>query len=277
MNDCCCSANLIPVFSDGSLPEEVRASILPAFNQAFQSDKRGTRLNDILAFGRSAAIQICLAPNAGPKQMVPLDAGKYFGCSVVGEFREFVSSLYIKRQILNIILTDIRLCTKLRIKGVVYHTAKQVPRDANVMIRNGGDNPAPAQVQDIFIYEGRVAAAVRRHLPFSQIHAERDPYRQFASQFAGILYYAHLGDKEIIPADDLLFHFAKTPFVDSIIGECIHVLPLAKVFVNSFHFLLSSQEQQDMLFNLEADNDEMEIRDFNAGENEDAWMDVAAC
>ena len=163
--------------------------------------------------------------------MVPLDVGKYFGCSVVGEFQEFVSSLYIKHQILNIVLTDIRLCTKLCIKGVVDHTTKKVPRDANVMIRNGGDNPAPAQVQDIFIYEGHVAAAVRRHLPFSQIHAKRDPYRQFALQFAGILYYAHLSNIEIIPADDLLFHFAKTPFVDSIIGKCIHVIPLAKVLV----------------------------------------------
>jgi hypothetical protein len=85
MNDCCCSANLIPVFSDGSLPEEVQADILPVFNQAFQSDNRGTRLNDMLAFGHSAAIQICLARDAGPMQgEVVQQAGKYFGCSVAG-------------------------------------------------------------------------------------------------------------------------------------------------------------------------------------------------
>ena len=72
---------------DGNLPEDVHADIWPAFKQAFQSDNRGTRLNDILAFGRSAAIQVCLAGGKSTghitEDVVPL-VKAYFDCPVTG-------------------------------------------------------------------------------------------------------------------------------------------------------------------------------------------------
>jgi hypothetical protein len=97
------------------------------------------------------------------------------------------------------------------------------------MIGGRDDNPIPAQILNIFVRSGQVAMAVRRYLPLSQLHAQYDYYRQFELQFAGILYYARQSDVEVVSVDRLLFHFAKTPFVDRTIGEHIHVLPLAKV------------------------------------------------
>ena len=79
------------------------------------------------------------------------------------------------------------------------------------------------------MHGGRVAIAIRRYLPLNQFHIQYDYYRQFELQFAGILYYLRQSDVEVVPVDSLLFHFAKTPFVDPIIGEYIHILPLAKV------------------------------------------------
>lgn len=66
MHDCCAAANLPPLFTEGALPEEIR-ELWPAFEKAFRSDSRGTLLNDIFAFGESAAVKVLLG---SPQQKV---------------------------------------------------------------------------------------------------------------------------------------------------------------------------------------------------------------
>lgn len=84
MHDCCAAANLPPVFCDGSLPEAVQ-EIWPAFQQAFREKNRGTRLNDILAFGKSGAFQVSVAakpPNSRETSL--LLAKQYLNAHIAG-------------------------------------------------------------------------------------------------------------------------------------------------------------------------------------------------
>lgn len=226
MHDCCCSANLPPLFSDGSLPKDVEDELWPAFQEAFQSDNRGTRLNDILAFGHSAAIQVCLEQNTRTKKIpenICSMVAAHFGCQITGQY--FVNSPEARVDM----KADVKSCSKLRMDGVVFHAARQVPKDSNVIINIDKSSVAPAQIQSIYAHGTHIAVAIQRYLPLSDAHLARDYYRPFGFQVAGALYYRRLGDTEIVSAENIISHFAKTPFVDPVIGDHIHVLPLAKV------------------------------------------------
>ncbi|KAH7908184.1 hypothetical protein BJ138DRAFT_1013317, partial [Hygrophoropsis aurantiaca] len=61
MNDACRAANIPPLLLSG-VPSAVRP-LWPAFQKAFRSDVRGTRLNDILSSEDSRDFQVELAPN----------------------------------------------------------------------------------------------------------------------------------------------------------------------------------------------------------------------
>jgi len=60
MNDACRAANLSAVLFSDRLPDDMKA-LLPAFQKAFRSDIRGTRLNDMLAFGDSSRLKVTYA------------------------------------------------------------------------------------------------------------------------------------------------------------------------------------------------------------------------
>jgi len=123
-------------------------------------------------------------------------------------------------------------------KGVVFHTAKHLPKDANVIVSSKDKSSvAPAKIHSIYVHGAHVAVTIQRYSPLSEAHRTRDYYRSFGFQIAGGLYYGLLGDIEIVSAEDVIVHFAKTPFVDPVIGEHIHVLPLAKVSV-SIYFMI---------------------------------------
>ncbi|KAF9229914.1 hypothetical protein BU15DRAFT_84325 [Melanogaster broomeanus] len=57
MNDACRAANLAAYLFNSSIPKAVK-DIWPPFQHAFRSDIRGTRLNDIMAFGASGKARL---------------------------------------------------------------------------------------------------------------------------------------------------------------------------------------------------------------------------
>jgi hypothetical protein len=57
MNDACRAANLAAYLFDSQITQEVK-DIWPVFQRTFSSDIRGTRLNDILAFGESGKARL---------------------------------------------------------------------------------------------------------------------------------------------------------------------------------------------------------------------------
>lgn len=124
---------------------------------------------------------------------------------------------------------DIKICTKLMARGVVYHTVSTAPRDANILIRRLSGTVAPATIQYIFTFTGRVALAVCRYLPLHQAHIQYDPYRRYDFQVAGALYSRNLSDMEIVSSNDIVAHFARTDYLDESMGDLYHILPLVKV------------------------------------------------
>ena len=56
MNDACCAANLPTLLTGATLSPSLK-DLWPAFQDAFRSDIRGSRLNDILAFGKGDKFQ----------------------------------------------------------------------------------------------------------------------------------------------------------------------------------------------------------------------------
>lgn len=88
MHETCSSANLTALFQDISLPEDIRKQILPELKKAFDSDNRGTRLNDDLALGTSAVVRVCRSPaRKFPVEISSLMLN-YFGesCKIRGMF-----------------------------------------------------------------------------------------------------------------------------------------------------------------------------------------------
>lgn len=51
------AANIPPLLTNGTLPPELSA-LQPAFDKAFESESRGTRLGDILGLGESAKLHV---------------------------------------------------------------------------------------------------------------------------------------------------------------------------------------------------------------------------
>jgi hypothetical protein len=115
MHDCCAAANLPPVFCDGSLPEAVQET-WPAFQHAFRERNRGTRLNDILAFGKSAAFQVSVAAKR-PNRHDPalLMAVGHLNARIAGYFCAMYFPMSGSSS-----HTDMQACTSLRIKGVDF-------------------------------------------------------------------------------------------------------------------------------------------------------------
>lgn len=226
MHETCSSANLTALFQDIDLPEGIRKQILPELQKAFNSDNRGTRLSDDLAFGSGATIRFCTSPTRKFPVEVSSLVLNYFGdcCKIRGMFEHCASHTFADS-----FIVDIKIGTKLMAKGVVYHTVKTAPRDANIIIRRPSGAAAPCIIQHIFAFAGRVALAVCRYLPLEQAQIQRDPYRQYDFQVAGALYSRNLSDVEIVSSDNILAHFAKTEYLDEIAGELYHILPLAKV------------------------------------------------
>lgn len=60
MNNACRAANLSSLLKDPGMPSELKG-LWPAFQKAFQSDRRGTRLNDSLAFAPCGGVNVVVA------------------------------------------------------------------------------------------------------------------------------------------------------------------------------------------------------------------------
>lgn len=91
---------------------------------------------------------------------------------------------------------------------------------------------------------------IKPYLPLNTVDARFDPYRKFLFA-AGQLVYEECGDLVICMFDDILCHFAHTPYRSQEIPKpCIHVLPLDRVcacFTHSypFHDLISIATLQE--------------------------------
>lgn len=125
--------------------------------------------------------------------------------------------------------TDIQSCSKLRIQSIVYQTARHNPGSANVMITLN-KQITPAKIVEIYlIRSSTILIAVWPHIALDQDKVQHDPYRHWPLEVSGRLFQDTLGSVVLIELQDLKGHFGKTSFSTDLLGEHIHVLPIAKV------------------------------------------------
>lgn len=124
---------------------------------------------------------------------------------------------------------DIQSCSKLRVQGIVYQGACHNPGSANVMITLNNELTPAKIIRMYLIRSSAVFIAVRPHIALSEDNAMHDPYRHWAFEVSGRLFQKSLGDVVLVKVGDLKGHFGKTSFENELLGEHIHVLPIAKV------------------------------------------------
>ncbi|KAI6098651.1 hypothetical protein EDD16DRAFT_1527151 [Pisolithus croceorrhizus] len=228
MNDACRAANLTAYMFSGRV--QAFNNLLPAFLQAFYSDIRGTRLNDILAFGSLS--KTCVYT------WHPLARGQQAGQD---KDHTVLAMRYVQMQN----MADIIFCTKVWWVGMCYQANLHSPGDANVIIWSSRDSThndgcEPACILALFCDQRQLDrssndrhpfAIIEHHVPLKSGHHPYDPYRRFGFAAVGGLYYDKFFPAEVVVVDDIITQFAKTHyscFSDQLPVEVVHVLPIFK-------------------------------------------------
>lgn len=207
-------------------------SLLPSFLRSFRSDRRGTLLNDILAF-QSPSQNIIAETNkfeAPARENITLSDTVYRQlCQWVT--RQNGSSIrYINRFAVPL--------TAITDSDLSYKISDSSPGDSNVVFTDEAGDWRAGSICQIFkhtrMQEGdRVTETflvINEYLPLSPSHSRGDPYRKFPIA-GGRLFYSQFTSLPIIlTIADVKCHAVVTS--RSLPGtsiECVHVLPLDKV------------------------------------------------
>ncbi|KAI6096385.1 hypothetical protein F5141DRAFT_1220913 [Pisolithus sp. B1] len=248
MNDACRAANLTAYMFGGRV--QAFANLLPAFLQAFYSDIRGTRLNDILSFSLSSKTCLYMWHPSAKGQQAAQDKGHV---SLAMHHIQTQSS------------SDVVFCTKVRREGMCYQANLCSPGDANIIMRASGDSSCndgcePAHILALFCDRRKLEhnsndrhpfAVIECHVPLKANHQPHDPYRRFGFAAVGGLYYDKFHPPKVVAIDDIIMQFAKMHFDrfdDRLPVEVVHVLPILR----NIHF----------------DDVDTELSDNNHGEEE---------
>ncbi|KAI6121623.1 hypothetical protein F5141DRAFT_1061303 [Pisolithus sp. B1] len=236
MRDACRASNLAAYILGGQIPG-VLDKLWSAFQQTFHSDIHGTRLHDILAFGRSSGTQAHLRHLAAVGRQANED-NKYIQLAM-----EYLGTCNL----------SLSFCTKLQREGMVFQAAARSPRDANVIVwdKHSREKCTAARILALFTDTTATTsptpsfAVIERHVELSQKDQELDPYWHFGFPIAGALYYDKFHPPEVISLNKLMTQFAKMVFIhESLNAEVAHVLPIFKVFLHSITGHLLTPDRQ---------------------------------
>lgn len=130
---------------------------------------------------------------------------------------------------------------KLSRYGVSFSTINRVPQDSYVAVgRKVPDDWHAGRILSIFTYTHKGPTpelvghtetyfVVQKYEELTQMDAMHDPYRRLPF-IGGRLYYDKVKDPELVTPEEILCHFARTPFEHpDIASPCIHALPLDRV------------------------------------------------
>jgi hypothetical protein len=202
-------------------------SIITHYDHTFNSDIRGTLLQDNLIFNDSMKLDV----DQTKENTRPV--------SLPHQYHKLLQQWLHKhdQEIKSVPNRGITV-SKFRRFGQWYHTAVSSPRDSCILYKDSTSTQA-GQIRDIFTHtrcrkdgseatETFVIIDVYKHL--SPTHAAFDLYRNF-TDVAGQIYYNEFSvEPVIVPCGAVLSHFICTPEdVPGIDKQCIHVLPLDKV------------------------------------------------
>ncbi|KAI6099082.1 hypothetical protein F5141DRAFT_1066671 [Pisolithus sp. B1] len=206
----------------GSRIPGVLEKLWSTFQQTFHSDIHGTRLNDILAFGRSSGTRVHLRHSTAVGKQANED-NKHIQLAL-----EYLGTRNI---------STILFCTKLQREGMVFQAVAWSPGDANVIVwdKHSREKCTAARILALFTDTTATTspmpsfAVIERHVELNQKDQELDPYWHFGFPVAGALYYDKFHPSEVISSNKLVTQFAKTVFVhEPLNAEVTHVLPIFK-------------------------------------------------
>lgn len=223
------SSNLPPILSDIQL----------AFAKAFDGDFRGTFWNDLWASDPSPDKDRTVTMLAKSKE-VPLPAMIY----------KKIKSGTLR----GITITHCpQVCLSqesLTFRGMQFSVATNSLGNSYVVFKrkleidNADKYWSAGSIQMIFHLEIEKKIhgpflAIKPYLPLSMVDAQFDPYRKFLFA-AGQLVYEECGEPVVCMLDEVLCHFAHTPYTShEIPKQCVHVLPLDRVCASFIiHFMI---------------------------------------
>ncbi|KAA1479800.1 hypothetical protein DENSPDRAFT_789577 [Dentipellis sp. KUC8613] len=254
----CMGQRLRHIMNDAidSVSNALRA-LADSFNRRFNADKRGTRLNDILAF---------VEPVQSPAEDLSLHKDTLTRVEVE------LLRRHLESQATSGLAPDaFRYATRVRHacqrhkkfhhRGASYSPWSSSPGDSYVVI--GEDILGAwyaARIQGIFSHtqtphsETRVVNTyfiIQRFKPLTIDEGSLDPYRAFPIA-GGRLYHDTVESTlEFVTMKDILCHFAHTPFASKELGDCVHVLPIDRVcYYSKFKppgVLISIQRSKDKI------------------------------
>ena len=221
----CRNANLQAVLDREDIPSDARP-LIDAFTKVSNEDHRGTRLAD----------EIHHPPTRPPKQLELTQS----------TYQRLVQLLNQRSQTTNYTTTpgdpwfvprSVLELEKIAIRGVIYATAKSLPRDSNIIFRKHGDSiMRVGKITTIFSSShpgtDRLTvktnfAMIEERLPVMDDTSQRT-YQQFGFAGGFLCRSTPSGPTHLVEVGDVICHFAKT-FLGHWGGDEFHALPLNKV------------------------------------------------
>lgn len=221
----CQSSNLQALLDRGDLPEAA-GPLLSAYNTISNEDHRGTRLADEIHH-----------PPTKPPVSVELRDDTYL--LLLGALdRRFGTTWYTSGGVGSpIVPRTVLELDKVSIRGVIYASAKVLPRDSDIIFRReGGSSTRVGSIQSIFHLSHPTPAgpaAVNTFLLIEQYdpvtdQAKQSTYTRFGFAGGFLCHNQRRSGHHIIGLENVICHFAKTVLQQDDDG-LMHVLPLNKV------------------------------------------------
>ena len=221
--------------------------LVAAFTQHFGSKETGTLMSDMQAF-ESSPQTVDLHQPEDAKQRLDRCISELLQAYEERKAQEWTGSGLSSSALAGTNTLPWRQAIRLGFKhdkfrryGVSFSTFDRVRQDSYVAVgRKVPDDWHAGRILSIFTYTHRgptpelvgyteTYVVLQKYEELSQMDAKHDPFREHLF-IGGCLYYDKVKDPELVTMDEILCHFALTPFEHAqIASPCIHALPLDRV------------------------------------------------
>ncbi|KAI0069601.1 hypothetical protein K474DRAFT_1610234 [Panus rudis PR-1116 ss-1] len=219
----CMGQNIRALAGSADLQSEL-APLFAAFQNVWQSDNRGTLLSDLLAAEAADGAQFT-ASNSTPSALKP---------EHVALFAQQGKPLLAHRVLYQSSVTR---------SGVTYGILSSSEGNSHVVYGkypygNWGCGTIQAIFKSQHQEDQKMFFVVEPFIPLSSKDEGGDPYRKYP--YAGRLFYDVPGKHILLKSDHIVCHFAcmHMGVAFGLDTESIHVLPLYRVSISSFHIIL---------------------------------------
>ncbi|KAL0957380.1 hypothetical protein HGRIS_001182 [Hohenbuehelia grisea] len=223
-----CRVQNTRILFDEKLIPPALVEIIPLFKHHFETEIRGTRLNDELAFS-DTFVKVQERVDWDPADSERLDGPTYAKLcdwlhSTVGAVPGFIRR-------------SVHFRTKIGRLGQHFHAAPSSISNSYVLFRAPGEDDLVAgRIERIFSHArgtdnekmGQTFCLVRKFACLSPSQQALDPFRRYSSVCGRLVSKSLLEDEVLVREEDIACHFAYLALDYPHIGTCMLALPLDK-------------------------------------------------